>query len=177
MWLKTFFTVYLFTLTLLMETRWKLLSLLKVWPRQHFQHLLNAPPARSSQNLSKPHTERSVTTVHVGDIVGVLAKKRKKKKRWTISREWIVWPNIHHDVYLLTLTNPFSLKATEQFNDFIMLNFLLFVGSILACDNTSAGYEFIFALSCLKYFQTNTVHSACFRYRCLHTDSDFLEYF
>lgn len=80
MCLKTLVTIYLlilmlWTLTFLMETRWKLLSLLKVWPRQHFQHLLNAPPARPSQNLSKPHAERSVTAVHIGDVVGVLEEK------------------------------------------------------------------------------------------------------
>lgn len=65
----------MWTLTFLMETRWKLLSLLKVWPWQHFQHLFDAPPARPSQNLSEPHTERSVTAVHVGDVIGVLIEK------------------------------------------------------------------------------------------------------
>lgn len=59
-------------LTFLMETSRQLLSLLKVWTREHLQNFLDAAPAGPGQHLGQTDAERSITTVHIGDVIGVL---------------------------------------------------------------------------------------------------------
>lgn len=58
----------------------QLLSLLKVRTRQHLQHLLDAAPARSGQDLGQADAEWRVATVHVRDVVGVLGRVDKVRR-------------------------------------------------------------------------------------------------
>ena len=48
------------------------MSLLKVWTREHLQNLLDAAPAGPGQHLGQTDAKRSIATVHIGDVVGVL---------------------------------------------------------------------------------------------------------
>jgi hypothetical protein len=55
-----------------METSRQLLSLLEVWTREHLQNFLDAAPPGPGQHLGQTDAERSITTVHIGDVIGVL---------------------------------------------------------------------------------------------------------
>ena len=64
-------------LTFLVEPGGQLLPLLKVWPGQHLQHLLDAAPAGPGQDLGQTDAERGVAAVHVADVVGGLDGHRQ----------------------------------------------------------------------------------------------------
>ena len=62
-------------LTSFSETNGQLLDLFNGWAREQVEHLHNAPPTWSVQEMGQPDTERSITTEHIGDIIGILKGK------------------------------------------------------------------------------------------------------
>lgn len=69
-------------LTFLLQSRGQRLSLLEVWPREHAEDFLDAPPARPRQQLGQPHAEGRVAAVDIGDVRGVLLNNYGGEDCW-----------------------------------------------------------------------------------------------
>ena len=65
-------------LTFLLQPGGQWLPFFKVWSWENAENLLDTPPTWAGKELSEPHTEWCITTVHVGNVCGVLSTVKEK---------------------------------------------------------------------------------------------------
>lgn len=78
-------------LTFLLQSCGQRLSLFEVWPWEHAEDFLDAPPARPRQQLGQPHAERRVAAVDVGYVRRVLLNNYERKRLSVWRRSfWVI---------------------------------------------------------------------------------------